>query len=507
MNKKYLTYLFKSRKSLCVVVFALYLLAFITCTTATGFKSAKYAVDLLGISLVLGILTYVLVPIVFSFVHDKKAVDSYFSLPVTRKEMINTSLLFIYIVILVPFIILSIVCFFIGISSHGINSFFAYLGYQLIAIIGVCLIVLFNTNLYIVTNSSFDGVVMMLAYGIMPFIFMFAIDLFLGSCIAGIKVNDINFITSFISLPSALITYLFTRGEMFIGAIHDLKDSAFLLWPGIKFVICAIWHFLVSIICIRRNFIERKTERAGSVSNRFFSYPFVIYAYTFLLVLGLTVSFYHDLDEAIILYALLFVCYMVANFVYQRNIKLKLKHILYFVITIVISLGISLVGFKTRGFGLAYSYDLNPANMAFDYDSYMTDDFDSKLGKLIKEKYPDSLAYEITVMGKIDSKDMKANSNIHNLFEEKRNAAIDNFYNNIDGGACLIITTNYEENAFNNAARIINNDSSKYYSRYYHAPYLTYEEILSLDKLSEIYVDIETPGKYIQVNFDSLLEN
>ena len=503
MNKNYLKYLFKSRKSLCVVVISLYILTFVTCFSAAGFKNSTYPISLAGISAVAGILCYALVPIVFGYINDSKAVDEFFSLPIRRKEMLKTSLLFIDLIIIVPFVILSIVCFMMGIASHGISSFYAYLGYQLVGIIGVIVLTLFNTSVFVEANSTFDGVVMMLAYALIPLVLLIAISSFQDNCIAGLRPINTNF--AWLSLPTAVFSYAFSRGQFFTDAVK-VKDSIVLLLPNIQFCICFVWHFIFSIISLRRNFIERKVERAGSVSNRFFAYPFVINVYTFLIVLSICL-FNNAYEEQIIFTVLIFVCYMVSTFVYQKHIKIEVKNVLFYIVIVMVSLGISYVGTKTKGFNLAYAYDHNPKNVAYSYDSYMIEDFDSKLGKLVKDKYPNSNFYEISLVGKVDNKNMLSDSNIYKMLEEKRLASIDNFYNNEEGGAYLILSTNYDEELYSDAGSVIQNDYSNNKCQYYHSPYLTYEEIMLLKDNSNIVLQIETDNTYYDISLDELLNS
>ena len=123
MNKEYLSYLFKSKKSLCVVTGLLYVLSYIIFFSMDGLDSGRAIAGLASSCFILGIMCYVLVPIVFSYVHNKKAVDSYFSLPVSRKEVLITTQIFIDLLIIVPFVILSIITLVLALNTGHIDSF------------------------------------------------------------------------------------------------------------------------------------------------------------------------------------------------------------------------------------------------------------------------------------------------------------------------------------------------------------------------------------------------
>ena len=124
--------------------------------------------------------------------------------------------------------------------------------------------------------------------------------------------------------------------------------------------------------------MERKVERAESISNRFLSYPFVIYAYATILLFSVSASFnsYDSLSGMIIIYTIVFVSFLISTFVYRRKVKIFIKDVIFFVAIIAITLGISELAIYTKGLNLAYKYDHNPENIAFNYYEYVIIDRD-----------------------------------------------------------------------------------------------------------------------------------
>lgn len=511
MNKTYFKYLLKSKKSLCVVVTVLYLLSFIMVVTSGNFNSRTFIDVLTAASIVLGILSYVLVPIFFNYVHNKKAVDTYFALPVSRKETLVTTLVFIDLIILVPFIILAFAAFMIGIAYHGINSMWAYIAYVLVAIIGVIVTTLFNASLFLEANSNFDGIVMMIAYSILPFIFFALIESFQESCIAGFSPLNSEHIISYISLPTCLIGTEVGKIDIVVDGVGKYANDLIVFAPKIRFVVCILLHVIISIVCLKRNYIERKVERAETVSNRFFSYPFIIYSYTALIILSMfIISFPNYREEYVIFTILIFICFMIANFVYRRKIKIELKDIIFFIITVIITISISLLANKTKGFGLAYNYEHNPSNYAFEYRTYSLKEKndDSEIMNLIVKNYPDADSYEFYIRKFIDKNEMDKNRNLIDFIESKRSQSIDMFYKKEYSSSNVSIYTNYDENDVNiNDGLYQFYENSNKYAHYYFAPDINIADLKTIGEYCDIEIYVyEKNGSMQEITINDLIK-
>ena len=86
-SKEYFNYLLKSKK---------YLLLFVFLLTIMNILSNKTVDITLGIECVICFgLAYFLPVYIFSYIHNKKAVDTFFSMPISRKAMLITAIIFI----------------------------------------------------------------------------------------------------------------------------------------------------------------------------------------------------------------------------------------------------------------------------------------------------------------------------------------------------------------------------------------------------------------------------
>ena len=513
MNKKYLLYLFKSKKSLCLVTGLLYVAGYVITFASCGTSEAKSIAGFASSCVILGLLSYVLVPLIYSYVNNKKAVDSYFSLPISRKEAIITSQIFIDLVISVPYLALSVITLLIGLNTGVITSFLAYSVFVLVAVIGVITVVMFETAIFLEANSTFDGIVLMAAYVLIPLLAFLAIDTFQNTFVAGFRPLDVENILSYLSLPIALIGTEFMNGEACL--VEGTKVVITL-----SMIICIIWHIVVSVISLKKNYVERKVERAETVSNQFFSYPFVMYFYVFALVFVITLSMYNsfEIEESLILYFIIFVCYMVANFVYRRKIQIKIKDILFFLITVALVFVFSFAANKTKGFGLSYVYNHNPKNIAIDYNDYRFDwqtetASEDEIDEIINKKYNAVLSYNIYVSGCIKEEDMNKASEALKLIEEKRNESIENLYDEKRGvdviNNNLEIVTNFDEKTFNSLYENYTSVKSiKDKTSYRFAPRLTVEELQMLSKFFNVRVEVYTNDgdKYFNNSLEELLK-
>lgn len=504
MNKKYLLYLFKSKKSLCTAICLLYLFTYVLCFTVD--KKAGSEIGLIVTSCIFGLLTLVTVPIVYSFVHNKKAVDSYFSLPVTRKEMLITSQLFINLIVTVPYLLLAITSLVIGGMNHHISMYSAYVVYLLIAIVGAIVMIMFVTSIFLEANTTFDGIVLIIAYLTMPLLIYLAIETFQEQLIAGMNPVDSGKVLTYISLPASLIGSEIDYGEIIY------HQQAIMHSIPLSLVLCLAWHSGVSVVALRRNFIERKVERAESVSNRLFSYPFVINFYTFVLILAITVNNYIGIKlDALITYFVVFVVYMVANFIYRRKIQILFKDFALYLLAIVIVFAFSFIANSTKGFGLSYAYDHNPKNVAasLEYYCYLDDDKkdpDDELQKMILEVEPGVYNYSIHLDGLIKEKDMDQAKDVLLLLEDKRNVSIANHYdsNRELYNSYLSIVTNYDENKVHDFYEI-NNNFKRDRASYSYSDKLTYKDIELLKDYFNIRIEIDSSNGFVFMSYEELI--
>ena len=168
MNKNYFKWLIKSRK-VSLLFFILIYIGF-QLIPFTSFDPA-YPKDTFiagaNIGCVLSILLTMAMPVyLFAYIHRKSSVDMYFSLPVSRKEQLITNLLLTWL--------LSYGCFFAGttliwlVHARDVILLRTFVSLQLFSAFSIAVLILFHSAVYALTNSVFDGVVMIGAYTVLP---------------------------------------------------------------------------------------------------------------------------------------------------------------------------------------------------------------------------------------------------------------------------------------------------------------------------------------------------
>jgi len=482
MSKHYLSYLFKTRKSLNVFILIINIFLFIIGFTTLQRKDIlEFSFN--GAFILALVLAFSLVPIYFSYVHNKKAVDSYFAINVSRRSVLISTIFFICLSIIIPFI-LYIVSSSILLSALNVSIQLSKLIlFILLSIIVICSMVIFNTNAFLEANSIFDGIVIILGYFLLPFFIFFTVNAFQENLVYGF--NPIQFSNVIkISLPINASIYETSLIEA-ISKIETIEDSYRIL----SVLIDTIVYTFLGIVGLRKNYVNRKVERAETISKGFFSYPFIIYSFTVLFIFCVTFScstvdaLISDLFDHVFLYMLVFIFFMVSTFIYRRKIKTRLYDILFFLIAIALSLGITYAANNTHGFYLADSYDKNPYNIIISYNINRNNE---KMNDFVNEIYGEDADYYYQATLKIPHNKMEECKDVLNRIDILRRQAINDYYDmveTVDG--YLSLTTNFNEN-------------NEYYPLYENYTYqykaedsLSIDELLRYEELgAEIYIDV-----------------
>ena len=465
-SKEYFTYLFKSKKYLLIFIL---LISFLN---AVGSYNDEIGLIIQGFLCV--VLTYLIPCNVFSYVHDKKAVDTYFSIPVSRKAMLITGILFCIIVAYVPFVVTF--SFFAVIEEIGIVNY----ALALIKILLVAFtLVVFNTSLYLIGNNIFDGVVMIGAYTVLPAILFTALEIFADSYIAG-RGFDMSFV-AYLS-PVAISTDLF----------FDILDASMF---KIHNIAALILYLVVFAYLLYKEYVDREVERASTPSTKIYSYPLVIYLYVFLILFMISSSFNYGyssfsnfMSNMFIVYLMLFVVYVVAYFVYKRKLYFSYKLPLVFILAAMLTIGFAGVARKTKGFGLAQVYDHNDRFGQYILYSYM-EEIPSQITEALKEiegvDADDTYLYVVisandTKGENIPRKEIGESSMA--LFEKYRGYGIDYFYSGRREGQ-------------NTNMNIFGSDGAHYY--YGIKESIAYKDMLEFAKDSAVTVSLNNnSGEY-----------
>ena len=140
MNKKYFNYLFKSRKN--INIFLLIVNIIITSFnlfTGSGESAYRY-INILELTAAIILIECLALPImIFFYRFSKRAADTYFSLPITRQELLITSICYMTIMICGIHLIAAIPVFIA--LARVTNSLLVFAGLLLGYIVGFVVMV------------------------------------------------------------------------------------------------------------------------------------------------------------------------------------------------------------------------------------------------------------------------------------------------------------------------------------------------------------------------------
>ena len=417
MNRKYLEYLIKQRKTACLffglLVCAISLSPFITRNIDSWVINLNTTMET---AFVLGtVFTFVLPAVLLAWVHRRRSADLYLALPVKRKDLLITTTVFIALLSWIYFLIPTAIA--VLLSRSGLQM---WLVCSVFALFFYTVMTLFNSMLYLIANNIFDGIVMMGAYSLLPVAVFGVISAFLDICVAGLRSTD---------LPVTVMRWLSPTGlgAMIYNNLLAASMNRPLAFKAGYFIALVAYGLLASYV-LKAEFIDRQSERAEQVSDRFFSYPLVInlYALCILIVLSAGRLSLQYLRNHLIWYLILLLIYIVAMFIYRRRIQVRLKDLGVFLAGILLSFALSAAAWGTRGFGLADSYRLEEGDTLV-YSYWATVDMYDLTNREQTEDFWSHYA-DVSVEVQLPVPLKEQDQPVIGFMEEKRRDAINRFY-------------------------------------------------------------------------------
>ncbi len=417
MNSKYILYLFRNRKIAVVFFLVLYTAFSMTTFIGAGSYTAKMHLhDVMVASTVMSfIMAYGLPILIFSYVHMKRSADTFFAIPVSRKDQLKSNILFMFALCYGYFLIATLIG---GIFTSFGNNIRGFLTVQLAAAFVLLVLLLINSSLYLLANNVFDGIVMIGAYTLLPLLIFLAIDTFQTEMIAGSLYGDLSLdITGYVFPAFQAVTVM--RQAVNAGKFGSI------------YVLLLAVYGLVSICLLKRNFIDRKAERAEQLSDEIMAYPFVIRIYTLIFMLIITCCppwlFF---GERIIYYLLLLFVFVVAVFVYKRKIEIKMKNLLIFAGCLAAAFIFNSVAWNTHGFGYADNYTINEKKyLAAEFDTTVySDNLEKMYTWQDDQEYQDNAYLTFQMILPLD--ETEKYKEVLDLLDKKRHESIDKFYEN-----------------------------------------------------------------------------
>lgn len=371
MNKSYLKLLFRQYRAAFVFLILVETVFSLTPHLSPVYNSegaeeaAYYINEGMTIGICLSVVIAAALPmILFSYIHRKSSVDLYFALPVSRSELLITGIAFAWMTAWGGFLVSSFAVYIRYAALLSPVSWFAKLLWAAVGLLAVTLTVTF---VYTLGNNLFDGFVLVCAYGAIPLAVLWALSSFFSAMVAGDPSEGVDRMARCLS-PM----YLCYAGVAESAGVAGNPSET---GTAVLYLVILLVFGAVSCFGLKKEFIDRKTERAGRISDGFLAYPLIIHIYLVLTMMCIVFTFYnmdqHGTEAVYLL--ILFVIYIIAMDVYRRGIRIRWQDILKFGVIFVCCYVLAFAGWRTEGFGLARSYSLNKGDaLVYEYYAVVT---------------------------------------------------------------------------------------------------------------------------------------
>lgn len=286
------------------------------------------------INMVFMVACVMVLPIIINkFSLNKRSVDTYYALPISRQHLFNVHYYAGVVCIYIPLLINYVLGTLILTLRYGLGNF---TGVYFLAFLGIIIITLaiYSINTLIVTkaNNMIDAAILIAAYTILPYMLISSAWSFLNRF-------TIGFTESMFSL-SLLFDFLCPLIVLnnFINAINNY------VYRFTMFEYNSLWIVYEAAIAVgfyvwaAHVFKKRKGEDSEQVSKDFFTYPFVVNL-TSIILLSFYIIDFSDIVLTIAILVITFIVYLVMHFISRRSMKVTAALIIkYFVILIAFNL-------------------------------------------------------------------------------------------------------------------------------------------------------------------------
>lgn len=312
-----------------------------------AFASFRYDSGLACYAILLCVLCTVAPVMQFSYRMKQRSVDLWYSLPITRKQLVLVRTLAGLLLVFVPFTIaywpgVAIVAMRINELASSVRGFhFQYIHYlscfAQMLLLGTCL---FGVNAFLFTrgNSMFDGIFFILGWAILVPLFVvvlnddFAFDFYWqGASGRQTWVNSSLFFTYFftyspVAWTGAAFEKLITVGAFFDNEFHFMVTSILGVLEGAA-------AYLALFLLADRD----KSENVGQISSSRMGYKVLLPALEAGVIALIIVSVgwgWFDWNTVFYL-VLVALCALAFYFAYRRSFRLKISDILSVILALV----------------------------------------------------------------------------------------------------------------------------------------------------------------------------
>lgn len=348
INKDYFKYLIKQNRRL---LFLIWLIGFIVIPFLTLISSGYDSYILENyksiIALMYGFVISFLAPIyLFSFLQKKKSTILYFSLPIKKESLFITTALFSLFATVVPVVIYYSIALLISFNKYPFLLGDFILSILIIIVYMICQQA-FVTTITMLCQNTLDSFVANAAYVVAPLIIFACFFSYISGQANLIMMGYGNYTDSF----SSIIHYISIPYNGLYELMYSRLDVNF---ADKKIIIYWVIMTFIFIFAAYKLFLKRNMEQSENRTKSIFIYPVLITAIIFSLMF---VMYGEGFNEAkIIVYAFIFILYLIMYFFAVRKVYFTWKIPAVFIVFIICCVGFADVFNNTNGFGTLSEY-------------------------------------------------------------------------------------------------------------------------------------------------------
>lgn len=287
-----------------------------------------YEYSILMYAIFMGACALIMPIVINKFMLNKRSVDTYFSLPISRKHLFDVHFFAGLTCIYVPLLLNYLIGILLLTFRYGFYSFTLH---SLLGLFGIIVITMaiYSINTLIVTkaNNMIDSAILIAAYVVLPFMLYVCSMSFVNQFTVGFtdSMFDFGIMLNFLS-PFTILNDFVSSFNDFIRTYTTALEYN-LLWIAYEALIIVGFYFWAVNV-----FKKRKGEDSEQVSNDFFTYPLVVNLSSVLL-LSMYIIDITDIILTITIVVITFILYLIMHFISRRSMKVTPQLIIkYFVI-------------------------------------------------------------------------------------------------------------------------------------------------------------------------------
>lgn len=301
------------------------------------------------------LIAFLILPVlVFRFNHNKRSVDTYYSLPISRSSLFFAQYLTPMLCALIPVILNYALGTIILTIRATINNYTWWGGpggtfeaFVVFVLALIPLVAAYAMNTYFVnkSNTMFDAAIVTLGHNVLPFLIILAVALFIDNHRVSTGSIDYDYF-----LISRILSPNYRCFDLYISYFDNRITMDFDL---LLKTLYNIGFFVLFTVLGVKAFKKRKGEDAEQITNSFITYPFLIHVASIFIMSFLDITEMWSETVVVILFiAILFVIFTIMNFIANRSVKFTWKILAKFVILLVGFTCFNYVARETELFGL-----------------------------------------------------------------------------------------------------------------------------------------------------------